>query len=99
MGAVATYKREKHIKELQDSAEFMRKKLIEARKAMKELPIVMPSDRGDQAIQENPAFQAYEKLIKSYQATLQQIDHAVGKERQETKVVGIVGKSKWKKQA
>lgn len=96
---MATYRREKHIKELQDSAEFMRKKLIEARKAMKELPIVMPSDRGDQSIQENPAYAAYEKLIKSYQATLQQIDHAVGKERTETKVVGLVGNSKWKKQA
>jgi len=82
-------------------AEFIREKLKESREAMKEMPIVMPYDNGggQTGIRENPAFSAYEKLLKSYLAVLTQLGATKDDKQTETKTLSLVGNSKWKKQA
>ena len=90
----------KDIEELKKNAEFMRIKLEESREAMEKMPIVMPYDNGggQTGIRENPAFPAYEKLFKSYQAAINQINELSGKEKEKTtQNLRLIGSSKWKR--
>ena len=91
--------RKKHIKELEQTAEFLRIKVEEARKQAQteDLTVEYNNGGGQCGIRENPIFPAYEKLLKSYQAVITQLE-ALTKTEQPGKTVTLVS-SKWKKQA
>ena len=58
--------------ELAENVIFMRRKLAAARKGLAEQDIVVPYDNGggQVGIRRNPAFDAYEALLRSYQSAL-----------------------------
>ena len=58
--------------ELAENVIFMRRKLAAARKGLAEQEIVVPYDNGggQVGIRRNPAFDAYEALLRSYQSAL-----------------------------
>ena len=90
------------INELKKNAMFMRRKLVEARKDLEEQEIVIDYDNGggQTGIRENPSFTAYEKLLKSYQAALKQIEELSGevpKKKERSNKLTVVGNSKWNK--
>lgn len=70
----------KNIVELEAQADFQRKSLEEARKRLVNEPLVIEYDNGggQSGIRENPEWTAYEKLLKSYQATLRAIELQTG---------------------
>lgn len=65
----------KNLQELEAQAEFQRKTLEESRNRLVNEPLVIEYDNGggQSGIRENPEWLAYEKLLKSYQATLRAI--------------------------
>lgn len=65
----------KNLDELHAQADFQRKQLEAARKRLANEPLVIEYDNGggQSGIRENPEWIAYEKLLKSYQATLRAI--------------------------
>ena len=67
---------DKNLAELQAQAEFQRKTLEQRRKDLVNEPFVVEYDNGGGQIgtKENPEWIAYEKLLKSYQATLRAIN-------------------------
>ena len=95
---VIKHYRKEDIDELLSNAIFMREKLKESREAMQNMPIVMPYDNGggQKGIRQNPAYPAYEKLMKTYLDTLAVIREitAAGIHKEETHTA-IVGNSKW----
>ena len=95
------YDPEVHIAELIHNATFMRAKLEETRKEMETMDIIIPYDNGggQSGTRENPAFPAYEKLMKCYQSTLKQIQDMTGQAvaPQQAQVLQLVGNSKWKR--
>jgi hypothetical protein len=56
------------LNELQRSITFMRGKLAESRKAMEDMPIVLPDAAGD--VKKNAAYVAYVELDREYRAAL-----------------------------
>lgn len=60
---------------LEAQAAFMRTALRKQKKALKDQPFVVEYDNGggQTGTKENPEWTAYEKLLKSYQATLRAI--------------------------
>lgn len=96
--------KKKHTDELLANAEFMRQKLAESIEIMRDEPITIPYDNGggQTGIRENPIFPAYEKLLKSYLATLNQLADVFGRDKPEEikeakAALSLVGNSKWKK--
>ena len=89
--------RKKHVTELEQTAEILRIKVEEARKQLKNEPLTMEYNNGggQSGVRENPAFPAFEKLLKSYQAVITQLE-SLAKEEQTEKVVTLVN-SKWKR--
>ena len=67
--------------ELAESVVFMAKKLEEARKALKDEPLVVEYNNGGGqcGIRENPHFIAYEHLLTSYNKALRQLTEIVDK--------------------
>ena len=65
----------KNLQELEAQAEFQRRTLEESRNRLVNEPLVIEYDNGggQSGIRENPEWLAYEKLLKSYQATLRAI--------------------------
>lgn len=63
---------------LRADAAFMRRKLAETRESLAYEAVVIPYDNGggQEGIRANPAFSEYEKLAKTYQATLDAIERA-----------------------
>lgn len=80
----------KNLQELEAQAEFQRKTLEESRKRLANEPLVIEYDNGggQSGIRENPEWLAYEKLLKSYQATLRAIAAQAGRKAKE-KQTGI----------
>ena len=80
----------KNLSELQAQAEFQRVKLEAARKRLANEPLVIEYDNGggQSGIRENPEWLAYEKLLKSYHATLRAITAQNGNKASE-KQTGI----------
>ena len=72
---------DKNLAELQAQAEFQRKTLEKRRKQLVDEPFVVEYDNGGGQVgtKENPEWTAYEKLLKSYQATLRAIAAQTGK--------------------
>ena len=66
---------DKNLAELQAQAEFQRKTLEARRKDLVHEPFVVEYDNGGGQIgtKENPEWTSYEKLLKSYHATLRAI--------------------------
>lgn len=66
------------IETMRADAAFMRSKLAETRIALAAESVVIPYDNGggQVGIRANPAFSEYEKLAKTYQATLYAIERA-----------------------
>lgn len=77
---------DKNMQELKAQAEFLRKTLEERRKQLIGEPFVVEYDNGGGQVgtKENPEWTAYEKLLKSYHATLRAINAqtSAGKEKQ-----------------
>lgn len=73
--------------ELEAQADFQRLQLEDARKRLVNEPLVIEYDNGggQSGIRENPEWTAYEKLLKSYQATLRAISLQNGKKSSEKK--------------
>lgn len=92
--------RKKHISELENTAEFLRQEIQTARQELEGEPLTVTYDHGggQSGVRENPAYTAFAKMLKSYQAVVTQLESMTEKE-QPTKVVTLVGNSKWKKQA
>ena len=67
--------------ELAESVVFMAKKLEEARKTLKDEPLVIEYDNGGGqcGIRENPHFTAYEHLLTAYNKALRQLTEIVEK--------------------
>lgn len=87
----ANPKMAQHAAELYEAVEFMRKKLIESREAMGDMDIVIPYDNGggQTGIRENPSFNAYEKLLKSYTAALDKLEAMTGAKPEERKAIKV----------
>lgn len=81
---------DKNLAELQSQAEFQRKKLEQRRNDLVNEPFVVEYDNGGGQVgtKENPEWTAYEKLLKSYQATLRAISAQTGGKAKE-KQTGI----------
>ena len=75
---------------LEAQAAFMRSTLRKQKKALKDQPFVVEYDNGGGQIgtKENPEWTAYEKLLKSYHATLRAIAAQQGGKAKE-KTTGI----------
>lgn len=77
--------------ELQQQAEFQRKQLEERRKLLENEPFTIEywTAAGGKRICENPEWTAYEKLLKSYQATLRAINlQTSGKSKEKQTGIG-----------
>lgn len=70
----------KNLQELEAQADFQRGQLEAARKRLANEPLVIEYDNGggQSGIRENPEWLAYEKLLKSYHATLRAINLQTG---------------------
>lgn len=85
----------KHIAELKKNADFMRDRLTALREELIGVPVTVDTPHGEK---ENPAVTAYEKMLKSYQAVLTQINQLTGEQPKESaKNLTIVGVSRWKR--
>lgn len=80
----------KNLQELEAQADFQRRQLEEARIRLEDEPLVIAYDNGggQSGIRENPEWIAYEKLTKSYHATLRAITAQTSGKRAE-KQTGI----------
>ena len=80
----------KDLQELEAQAEFQRAQLEAARKRLAKEPLVIEYDNGGGQLgtRENPEWLAYEKLLKSYHATLRAINAQTGGKAKE-KQTGI----------
>lgn len=81
---------DKNLSELQAQADFQRSMLEARRKQLIDEPFVVEYDNGGGQVgtKENPEWTAYEKLLKSYQATLRAIAAQAGGKAKE-KQTGI----------
>ena len=71
---------DKNLQELQAQADFQRKTLESRRVELVDEPFVVEYDNGggQTGTKENPEWTAYEKLLKSYHATLRAINAQTG---------------------
>ena len=71
---------DKNLQELQAQADFQRKTLESRRVELVDEPFVVEYDNGggQTGTKENPEWTAYEKLLKSYHATLRAIAAQIG---------------------
>ena len=79
-----------HTTELESNLDFMRAKLEETRAALVDADIVIPYDNGggQSGIRRNPAFDAYEALLKAYIAALKEYrEHAATDATREPQLV------------
>lgn len=92
------YDRKKHIAELEKTADFLRKEIETARKDLEGEPLSIEYDHGggQSGQKENPAFTAFAKMLKSYQAVITQLE-GLKKPDESEKVVSLVKGSKWKR--
>lgn len=76
---------------LEAQAAFMRSSLRKQKKALRDQPFVVEYDNGGGQIgtKENPEWTAYEKLMKTYQATLRAIATQQGGVKAREKTTGI----------
>ena len=66
----------RNLEELQAQADFMREVLEESRETLRKEPLIVEYNNGggQMGTRENPLWTAYEKVLKSYHATLRAID-------------------------
>lgn len=78
--------------ELAESVLFMAEKLEESRKQMDKEPIVVPYNNGggQEGIRENPHFSAFEKLLTTYNKSLNHLRQIVEKGKQTDKSLGVM---------
>lgn len=92
-----------HVRELAEDVLFMRGKLAETRRALENSAVVIPYDNGggQTGIRANPAFGEYQKLLRTYTATLAELRGIIGAAEKpkadKPKVTTMVGNSKWAK--
>ncbi|MDO4539140.1 MAG: hypothetical protein Q4B54_13330 [Coriobacteriales bacterium] len=69
-----------HVRELAKDALFMRDKLAEAREELESQQLTVPYDNGggQEGVRKNPAFEAYEALLRSYQSVVGQLRDLLG---------------------
>lgn len=88
-----------HVRELAENALFMRGKLEETRIGLSRQQVVIAYDNGggQTGIRRNPAFDAYEALLKSYQLTLRELrdmlQHASDKSEDESPLANILAEA------
>lgn len=77
----------KNLMELEAQAEFQRERLEELRGQLEGVPYTLKSftAAGAPRVYENPEWTAYEKLLKSYHATLRAITAQTGNKSSEKK--------------
>lgn len=75
-------KRKKLLEPVIENTAFMKVKLEEARKMVKETSVVIQYDNGggQKGLRENPIFKGYEALWKSYMAGMNEITKALPQE-------------------
>lgn len=94
--------REKHIKELEKTADFLLENIENAMIDLEGEPLSVKYDHGggQSGRKENPAFTAFEKMVKSYQSVINQLDSMtdnIDKKSEYKNKLQIVGNSKWKR--
>ena len=69
-----------HAKELVEQLEFQKSRLEETRKNLDNAPLVMAYNNGggQKGIRKNPAFDAYNSLMKTYIQTLAKLQELLG---------------------
>ena len=78
--------------ELAESVVFMASKLEEARKTLKDEPLVIDYDNGggQKGIRENPHFVAFEHLMATYNKSLRQLTEIIDKGAPTKRANGIM---------
>lgn len=73
---------QQHVRELAESALFMRRKLKESRRELEDQQLAIPYDNGggQEGVRKNPAFDAYEALMRTYQSVIGQLHDLLGVE-------------------
>lgn len=63
------------VAELAENVSFMRRKLAQTRKGIRQQDVVIPYDNGggQEGIRENPAFKGYHALLASYRKSLEEL--------------------------
>lgn len=63
------------VAELAENVLFMRRKLAQTRKGIRQQDVVIPYDNGggQEGIRENPAFKGYHALLASYRKSLEEL--------------------------
>lgn len=93
----------KHIEELEKTAEYLRERIEKALVELEGEPLTVEYDHGggQSGVRENPAYTAFEKMVKSYQGVLTQLVTFTGSSKyvEPAAKIRLVGNSKWKKQA
>lgn len=71
-----------HAQELAEQLDFMRERLEDTRLALDGAPLVIAYDNGggQKGVRKNPAFDAYNSLMKTYIQTLGELRELVGKQ-------------------
>lgn len=64
-----------HARELLEQLEFQKKTLQETREKLEGVPIVIPYDHGggQKGLKKNPAFETYNALMRTYNATINEL--------------------------
>lgn len=71
---------QKHVRELAENALFMQRKLRESRQELEYQQLAIPYDNGggQEGVRKNPAFDAYEALMRTYQSVISQLHELLG---------------------
>ena len=71
-----------HAQELAEQLDFMRERLEDTRKNLDGAPLVIAYNNGggQKGVRKNPAFDAYNTLMKTYNATIASLRELVGGE-------------------
>ena len=83
MSETPTYKQ--HTDEIREQLEFMRQRLEEARQALDGAPLAIAYNNGggQKGVRKNPAFDAYNSLMKTYNATIASLRELEGSDAQD----------------
>ena len=83
-----------HIDELEKTAEFLRLEIQTARKELEGQPLSVEYDHGGGqcGVRENPAYTAFAKILKSYQAVITQLDALTRKDDNDEEMRKQTGK-------
>ena len=89
-----------YVRELAAQALFMKRQLAQARRQLADEPLVVEYANGESqfGVKRNPAFDAYDALLKSYTATLRELREALERRQApagSARIVSVAGGSRF----